>query len=126
VISTQTTIARVATATGAVFFLLFGGWAFLDPSSFYDRIASWPPYNQHLTRDAGAFQVGIGVSLAAVLFGMKGIPAVLAGAATAAILHAVSHVIDYGDGGRSSDPYILGIVALLLLFAFGLEKRSAR
>jgi hypothetical protein len=64
--------------------------------------------NRHLTRDVGAFQVGLGVSLGAVLVGMKGIPAVLAGAASAAVLHVVSHVVDYGDGGRSSDPFVLG------------------
>jgi hypothetical protein len=95
----QTTIGRVATAVGAAFFLVFGAWAIGDPSSFFDRIAPWPPYDEHLTRDAGAFQVGIGVSLAAVLFGMKGVLAVLAGAASAASLHVASHVVDYGEGG---------------------------
>jgi hypothetical protein len=81
--------------------------------------------NRHLTRDVGAFQVGLGVSLGAVLVGMKGIPAVLAGAASAAVLHVVSHVVDYGDGGRSSDPFVLGAVALVLVLAFVVEWRSA-
>jgi hypothetical protein len=103
-----------------------GIWAIVDPSSFYDRIATWPPYNEHLTRDAGAFQVWIGVSLAAVLFGTKGIHAVLAGGASAAVLHVASHVGDYGDGGRSSNSYVLGIVAFVLVLALVVEWKSDR
>ena len=122
----QTTIGRVATWAGAIFFILSGAWALVDPSSFYDQVAPWPPYNEHLVHDAGVFQLGIGTSLAALLVGTRGTLAVLAGAAAAAVLHVVSHVVDYGDGGRSTDPYVLGVVALVLLAALFIEGGAAR
>jgi hypothetical protein len=120
----QTTFGRVATGIGAIFFLVFGAWALVAPSSFFDQLAPWPPYNEHFIHDIGVFQLGIGVALAAALSRMRGALAALAGAAVAAILHVVSHVVDYDDGGRSSDPYVLGIFALLLVAAFFVESRS--
>ena len=122
----QTTIGRVATGAGAIFFSLSGAWALVDPSSFYDQVAPWPPYNEHLVHDAGVFQLGIGVSLGGLLVGMRGTLAVLAGAAAAAVLHVVSHVVDFGDGGRSTDPYVLGVVALVILVGLFIEGRAAR
>jgi hypothetical protein len=95
------------------------------PSSFYDQIAAWPPYNEHLIRDAGAFQLGIGVGLATLLVGIRGRLAVIAGAAAGAILHVISHVVDVGEGGRSSDPYVLGLLAIVLVVALPAEWRSA-
>jgi hypothetical protein len=120
-----TTTGRVATALGAIFFVVFGAWAFIAPSSFYDQIAAWHPYNEHLIRDAGAFQMGIGVGLATLLVGIRGRLAVIAGAAAGAILHVISHVVDFGEGGRSSDPYVLGLLAIVLVVALLAEWRSA-
>jgi hypothetical protein len=122
----QTTIGKVGTGVGAIFFGASGVWAFVAPRSFYDQVALWPPYNEHLMHDAGVFQLGIGVGLVAALIGIKGTLAVLAGAATAAVLHVVSHLIDYGEGGRSSDPFVLGAIALLLLVSLAAEWRSGR
>jgi hypothetical protein len=119
----QTMFGRVATGIGAIFFLVFGAWALVAPSSFFEQLAPWPPYNEHFIHDIGVFQLGIGVALAAVLSEMHGALAALAGAAVAAVLHVVSHLVDY-DGGRSSDPYVLGIFALLLVAAFFVESRS--
>jgi hypothetical protein len=77
-VAMQTPIGRVAAGVWAVFFLVSGVWAIaIRARSTTDRYLA--PYNEHFTRDAGAFQVGIGVSPAAVLFGIEGIPAVLAG-----------------------------------------------
>jgi peptidoglycan/LPS O-acetylase OafA/YrhL len=121
----QTTFGRVATGIGAVSFLAFGAWALVAPSSFFDQLAPWPPYNEHFIHDIGVFQLGIGVALAAGLSRMRGALAALAGASVAAVLHVVSHVVDYdGGGGRPSDPYVLGIFALLLVAAFLVESRS--
>jgi hypothetical protein len=118
----RTKVGRAGALIGALFFLVFGAWAFIDPGSFYDRVATWPPYNEHLIHDVSAFQSGLGIGLAAMLAGMVGTRAVLAGAAGAAVLHVVSHVIDYGDGGRSTDPYLLAVVALALVIAFAAES----
>lgn len=119
-----TKFGRAAVLAGALFFIAFGGWALLLPRSFFERVATWPPFNDHLMRDAGAFQLGIGIGLAAALLPLSGTVAALVGATAAAILHTVSHVVDYGDGGRSSDPYTLGIVALVLGVALFTEIRS--
>jgi hypothetical protein len=121
-----TTTGRVATALGAVFFVAFGAWAFIAPSSFHEQIAAWPPYNEHLIRDTGVFQLGIGIGLAFVLAGVMGRIAVLAGAAAGAVLHTISHVVDFGEGGRSSDPYVLGVLAVVLAVALFAEWRSAK
>jgi hypothetical protein len=121
----HTTSGRLATGVGAIFFLLPGAWALVDPTSFYDQVAPWPPYNEHFLHDIGAFQIGIGIALVVVLFGVRGNLAVLAGAASAASLHALSHVVDYGDGGRSSDPYLLSVIAILLILALLIEGRSS-
>jgi hypothetical protein len=44
-------------------FLVFGAWAFADPESFFDEVATFEPYNQHLIQDVGAFQIGLGAVL---------------------------------------------------------------
>jgi hypothetical protein len=49
----------------------------------------------------------------------------LIGAAVAALLHVVSHVVDYGEGGRSSDPYALGVIAVIVCVALFAEVRSS-
>jgi peptidoglycan/LPS O-acetylase OafA/YrhL len=121
----RTTTGRVGCGIGAVFFLVFGAWAFWAPSSFHDQVAAWSPYNEHLIRDAGAFQLGIGVALAALLVGIRGTLAALGGAAAGAVLHVISHVIDFGEGGRSGDPYVLAVLAVVLIVALVAEGRSA-
>jgi hypothetical protein len=120
-----TRTGRVVALLGAVFFVSSGAWALVAPSSFYDQLAHWPPYNEHLLHDVGVFQIGLGVSLATVLTRMSGTVAVLAGGAAAAVLHFVSHVIDYGEGGQSSDPYVLGVVALAFVLALIAETRRS-
>jgi uncharacterized protein YneF (UPF0154 family) len=121
----RTTTGRIATGLGAIVFLVFGAWAFIAPSSFYDQFATWPPFNEHFIRDIGAFQLGIGVGLATLLVAIWGRLAALAGAAAGAVLHAISHVIDLGEGGRSADPYLLGAFAVVLVVALLAETRSA-
>lgn len=99
---------------GAVFFVAFGMWAFFAPRSFFANVASWNPYNQHFLRDAGSFQIGLGVALAVSFTSARGSVVALSGAASAAIFHALSHIVDSGEGGRTSDPYVLTALALLL------------
>jgi hypothetical protein len=47
------------------FMLIFGVWSLLLPRSF-DAFIDFPPYNEHLLHDVGAFQIGIGVRRAAL------------------------------------------------------------
>jgi uncharacterized membrane protein len=112
------TIVRVVTAVVAIFFIAIGIWAMVDPQSFYEQLATYPPYNEHLFHDAGAFQIGIGTALATALFRSRdGMRVALYGASAGTVLHAVSHIIDRDLGGRPSDPLLLSLLALVTLLA---------
>jgi hypothetical protein len=120
----RTRIGRAGASVAALYFVVFGCWALLLPRSFFDRIATWPPFNEHLILDAGTLQLGIGIGLAVALMRRWSRLAPLIGAAVAALLHVVSHVVDYGEGGRSSDPYALGVIAVIICVALFAEVRS--
>jgi len=110
---------------GAVFLFFTGIWAFFDPESFYDEIATFPPYNEHFIHDFGAFQIGFGVTLLLALRVRDAAFVALSGVGTGAALHAVAHIIDYDNGGKSSDPYVLGIIAAVLLAGAALRWNAA-
>jgi hypothetical protein len=98
------------------FFLIFGLWPFFGPHSFYDQLAEFPPYNEHFIHDIGAFQVGIGVALALAAWRPRdALLAALGGAAAGSGLHAIAHIRDHDLGGKDSDPYVFGLLALLAL-----------
>jgi len=107
---------RVITAsTGlvAVGILTAGVWAMAAPRSFYLTIAPYSPYSQHLIRDIGAFQIGLGACLVAGLLVRHALLTVLAGNTAAAVAHSVSHFVDR-SAGHASDPATYGAVAVLL------------
>jgi hypothetical protein len=104
-------------SVAVAFFVGFGLWAFLDPGSFFERVAGFPPYNRHFLRDAGAFQLGIGAALVAGAFISDALAATLCGASAAALAHAVSHVVDRDLGGRSADHVLLWALAAVLVAA---------
>ncbi len=80
-------------AIGAAFFLGFGLWAFLDASSFFEQMAHFDPYNAHFVHDIGAFQVGIGATLAVALWRRSdALLAALAGAGIGSAFHLVAHI----------------------------------
>ena len=119
-------LALASASIGAVFFTVTGAWAFLAPHSFFDVVALYPPYTRHLFHDAGAFQLGIAAALLAGIAGRSGKAVGLWGGAVGGTLHAVSHWIDRNLGGRTTDPYLLTILALVLvagLVAAELERR---
>jgi hypothetical protein len=101
-----------------MFFLASGAWAFVAPHSFYVTLAHYPPYNEHLFHDIGAFQLGLGAALVAGLTRLGGGLVVgLVGGVVGAGVHAISHWVDWHQGGRSSDPILLTLFAALLLGA---------
>jgi hypothetical protein len=110
-------VVRFITAFGAAFTLAFGIWALADPRSFYDQIATYPPYNTHLLHDIGAFQAGIGATLLFGLLRRDALGVVLAGTSVGAVLHAVAHIMDQDLGGKSTDPVLLSIFAAAILIA---------
>jgi hypothetical protein len=115
---------RVVTMAGVLFFVVTGSWAFVDPSSFYDELATFPPYNRHFLHDIGSFELGLGAALALAALGWSGLRVALSGAAAANVLHAISHIVDSDRGGRSSDPYLLSLFAALFVAAAVLATRE--
>jgi len=70
--------------------------------------------NVSLIHDIGALQIGLGTCLVVGLLVHDALLVALAGNATAAAAHFVSHVADRSDGGHASDPTTFGALALLL------------
>lgn len=123
-------IARGIALLGTVFYIGFGLWAFVDPRGFFDELATFPPYNEHLIHDVGAFQVGLGTVLLLALLRWSALPAVLGGVALGSVFHVISHVIDRDQGGKDSDPWLLGLLAVILVagavVAWADQARGAR
>ncbi|MCH7952949.1 MAG: hypothetical protein IIC25_03600 [Chloroflexi bacterium] len=112
-------VSNLVVAVFGLLTLALGIWALIDPSSFFDNIADWPPYNRHFIHDIGAFQVGLGtVLLFALIWQGDAVLAALGGAAIGGTLHWIAHITDEELGGRDLDPYLLGIVALILVLTF--------
>jgi hypothetical protein len=108
---------------GAAVFAVPGAWALLDPRSFYDELAHFPPYNRHLLHDLGAFQLGLGAAMILALAGWDGRRIALWTAAAASVLHAVSHWLDRDLGGRETDPVVLSLLAAAFVAAALLTTR---
>lgn len=113
-------VSTIVVGVFGIFTFALGVWALLDTTSFYENIAKFPPYNEHLLHDVGAFQMGLGAALLlALVWRGDAILAVLGGAAVGATAHEFAHVIDEELGGRSSDPWSLGLIAVILVCVFG-------
>jgi hypothetical protein len=115
-------IATGAAAVGALVFVVPGVWAFCWPRSFYDDIATFPPYNQHLLHDLGAFQLAVGAALLAALIWNDALFVALLGGAVGLVVHAISHFLDHDLGGRDADAWVLSLVALVVII--GLAVRA--
>lgn len=103
-----------------------GVWAMVDPQSFYDQLATYPPYNRHLFHDVGAFSIGLG---AAVLLAFAIRDALVLGLSTLAVgsvFHAISHIVDRDLGGRSTDALGLSLFAVIVIAALVLAVGAAR
>ncbi len=122
---TSARFTTIVLVLAVLFFLASGIWAFAAPHSFYDQLATFPPYNRHLLHDIGAFQIGIGAALLLALRWTDARFVVLAGAAAGASVHLVSHIIDHDLGGKDTDVFGLGALAILLLVAAALRWRAA-
>lgn len=107
----------VAIVVGAVF-LAAGLWAFVAPAAFFESAATFEPYNVHLIRDIGAFQIGLGAVLVLAAIVPDALLAALAGVGAGAVFHLLAHVIDRDLGG---DPVVdipmFGLLAVLLIAA---------
>lgn len=116
-------LVRVVAVLAGLFYLAFGVWALVAPASFYRTIATYPPYNEHLLHDLGAFQAGLGSVLLLARRGRDPLLAALAGVGVGSVLHAVAHVVDRDLGGRATDPVNVALVAALVVLAAALRAR---
>ena len=113
----------IAILVGA-FYVLVGLWAFLAPAGFSGTVAPFPPYNQHLFHDAGAFQVGLGLALLLAAMARTALQPALLAVLAASLLHVVSHVEDRTLGGHVTDVPALSLLCALLALAAVLEFRA--
>src|SRR5690606_24848598 len=90
-------------------------WAFAASRSFYETIATFPPYHEHFIRDICAFLVGIGVALLAALWWRDARFVALLGGTAGAGLLAISHVLDRHHESTCTGPWVLVVFAVLLL-----------
>lgn len=117
--------ARGLAAVFGVWLVAFGLWAFFAPASFYAAIATYPPYNEHLLHDVGAFQLGLGATLLAALVYSDALVVALVGNAVGATVHFVAHAADTDLGGRPSDPLTVGVLAAVIVVGLLLISRKA-
>jgi hypothetical protein len=103
--------------------LAVGLWALLAPASFASWI-SFPPYNEHLIHDAGAFQIGIGAALVLSLLSSDALIVALGGFLVGGTLHVFNHAVDSHLGGHASDPWLLAAQVLLAAAALGVHLRG--
>lgn len=116
--------------------LLPGIWGTIWPRSFFDDfpgagnawVAAFPPYNEHLVRDVGAFYLGYGVLLlaAALLARRRVVQVALVSWVVATIPHGVFHVrhLDVLDTTQAVlQSVVLAVMALLPLWLLWLSAR---
>ncbi len=118
----------VAVVSG-VSLVALGVWAMVAPRSFFEALATFEPYNQHLLQDIGAFQVGLGavLLLAGVPARADGLTVALVGVGVGAVLHTVSHIVGRDRGGTpATDIPSFAALAVLLLAAGAFRWRYAR
>lgn len=117
--------SRVVAGAAGVFFAVAGIAAFVAPAAFFEAAATFEPYNAHLIRDIGAFQVGLGVVLLLAVWIDDALVVTLGGAGVGSIVHSVGHVLDRHLGGTPMvDIPFFGALSVLLVAAALLRWRS--
>jgi hypothetical protein len=86
----------------------------------------FPPCNEHLIHDVGAFQTGIGVTALLVLIRIDAPTVFLGRFLVGASFHAADHVVDRHLGGHSEDVIGLGLLAVLVVLGLALTFGGTR
>ncbi|MFC0527356.1 PPOX class F420-dependent oxidoreductase [Phytohabitans kaempferiae] len=108
---TKNPFVTIVTLLGALLTGTAAVWCLAAPGSFADLVDF--PRHEHFVHDLGAFQLGLAVSLLLALVWADGLATALAGFLVANVVHAVNHAGDLDLGGRGSDPWLIGAMALL-------------
>lgn len=116
--------------------LLPGVWGTLWPRSFFDDFpgagnawaAAFPPYNEHLVRDVGAFYLGYGVLLlgAAVVTRRRLVQVALVAWVAATVPHGVFHLRHLGELDTAQAVLKAVVLAVMTVLPLGLLVLSAR
>ena len=101
-------------------FMTAAGLAGLLAPSWFAGAAGFPRHT-HFVHDAGAFQLGIGVTLLLAVAWRDGLVPALAGFLVANTTHAINHAVDLDLGGHGSDPWGLAALSLLTAAALGVR-----
>jgi PPOX class probable F420-dependent enzyme len=101
------------------FMVAAGAWALFAPDSFADAVGF--ARHTHFVHDAGAFQLGIGITLLLAVAWRDGPALALAGLLAANTIHTINHAVDLDLGGHNWDPW--GLATLTLLTAIALIVR---
>jgi PPOX class probable F420-dependent enzyme len=104
------------------FMVAAGAWALLAPGSFAD--AAGFARHTHFVHDAGAFQLGIGITLLLAVAWRDGLALALAGLLVANAVHTINHAVDLDLGGHGWDPWGLAILTLLTAIALIVRLRQ--
>jgi hypothetical protein len=113
-------------AAAAGLLVATGLWAFTAPGSFYESVATYSPFNEHLLHDIGAFNLGLEATLLLTLAWADGLLVALAGVGVGATAHALAHWLDRELGGSPADPWYLSAFALVLLAAAARRWKELR
>jgi hypothetical protein len=70
---------KVVSAAAGLLLVATGLWAFAAPRSFFESVATYPPFNVHLLHDIGAFNLGLGATLLLALAWADALLVALAG-----------------------------------------------
>jgi hypothetical protein len=122
------TASLIFVAVGAVH-LAVGLVMLFAPGLFYEGLATFPPRNDHYTRDLGTFYVALGVAFAAAARRPPWRGAVLLLAVVEYALHTADHVYDIGRPPEDwVGPVTAALVAagliLLAVLAYAVGRRS--
>ncbi|MDT5090834.1 MAG: hypothetical protein QOH60_197 [Mycobacterium sp.] len=99
-----------------------GMWCLIAPGSFADFVGF--PRHEHFLHDAGAFQLGLGVTLLLALIWSDALATALAGFIVANTVHTVNHVMDLDLGGSAAQAWLLGAMSVALIAAFVLRLQQ--
>ncbi len=116
-------VARVVAWLVAVFWIASGAWAFFAPQSFFDTVATYPPYNVHFIHDIGSFMIGLGAVIVLALAGYGGLRGTLLGVGVGSAFHLVSHVIDYDIKPDPQDVVGQVVITAAIFFAAFATRR---
>jgi hypothetical protein len=100
--------------------LLLGVVMVAAPSTFFDDVATYGPFNDHYIRDVATFYLALGVVMLVAVARTSWQAPLLAFATLQYALHLVNHLWDIGDADPAwlgpANAVALGLIGALLLW----------